>query len=94
MIITQMLFFESSYSWEITFGLALACFALGFLFKSAVIAKQRKRILRLEDEMLSNHSRILALEKKIADNKREMNGAHQDFEFATPRNSGREKKVS
>jgi hypothetical protein len=92
---TQMLFFENSYSWEITFGLALAGFALGFVFKSAVIYKQRKRILRLEDEMLANHARILALEKKIADSKRELNrnGAHEEFEFAQ-RNSGREVKVS
>jgi len=92
---TQMLFFENSYSWEITFGLALAGFALGFIFKSAVIYKQRKRILRLEDEMLANHARILALEKKIADSKRELNGnsVHEDFEFAQ-RNSGREVKVS
>ena len=90
---TQMLFFENSYSWEITFGLALAGFAFGFMFKSAVIYKQRKRILRLEDEMLANHSRILTLEKKIADSKKEVNGVHQDFEFAQ-RNSGREVKVS
>jgi len=90
----QMLFFQSTYSWEITFALALGGFALGFIFKSAVIYKQRKRILRLEDEMLANHSRILALEKKIADNKREMNTTHQDFEFSAQRNPVREKKVS
>jgi hypothetical protein len=90
----QMLFFQKAYSWEVTVGLALAGFALGFIFKSAVIFKQRKRILRLEDEMLANHSRILALEKKVADNKKEVNGARQDFEFTTQRNSGREMKVS
>jgi hypothetical protein len=89
----QMLFFQNSFSWEITFGLALAGFALGYLFKNAVIFKQRKKILRLEDEMLANHSRILTLEKKIADTKREMNGTHQDFEF-TQRKAGREMKVS
>jgi hypothetical protein len=89
----QMLFFQSSYSWEITLGLALAGCCLGFITKHAVIFKQRKRILRLEDEMLANHSRILTLEKKIADNKREMNGVHQDFEFSQ-RTAGREVKVS
>ena len=83
----QMLFFQNSYSWEITFGLAFAGFGLGFLFKSGLIFKQRKRILRLEDEMLSNHSRILTLEKKIAENRR-------DFDFTPQRSSEREVKVS
>jgi hypothetical protein len=48
-------------------GTAIASLALGLLYKSALVAKQKKRILHLEDEMLSNHSTILALEKKISD---------------------------
>lgn len=63
----------------ITVSFAIAGFVFGFLFKSLVIRKQRKRILQLEDEMLSSHSRILALEKRIADYKAEKT-AHQDFE--------------
>ena len=37
---------------------AAATFAAGYLIKTAVLLKQRKRILRLEDEMLANHARI------------------------------------
>lgn len=68
-MITNLIFAAGSYSWETTFGIAILCFFFGFIFKSAVIFKQRKKILRLEDEMLDNHSRILSLEKKLADNK-------------------------
>ena len=46
-------------------------FALGFLFKSAVIAKYKKRVTNLEDEMLSSHSHILELEQQVADLKEE-----------------------
>jgi hypothetical protein len=77
----NLIFINSSYSWETTFGLAIVCFALGFIFKSGVINKQRKRILNLEDEMISNHSRILSLEKKIADGKSEKGSHHSDLEI-------------
>lgn len=46
-------------------------FVVGYLFKSGVIAKHKKRILSLENEMLSNHSRILELEKQITELKNE-----------------------
>jgi len=46
-------------------------FALGFLIKSAAIAKHKKRIITLEDEMLNNHSRILDLEKQLAEHREE-----------------------
>jgi len=39
-------------------------FAIGILLKYGIFFKQRRRILKLEDEMLANHSRILSLEKK------------------------------
>lgn len=42
-------------------------FVIGYLLKSGVIAKHKKRILNLENEMLSNHSRILELEKQITE---------------------------
>jgi len=77
----NLIFIDSSYSWETTFGLAIVCFALGYIFKSGVIYKQRKRILNLEDEMISNHSRILSLEKKIADSKSEKGSQHPDLEI-------------
>lgn len=43
----------------------VAGFVLGFFIRSAAIAKHKKRVISLEDEMLSNHSRILDLEKQI-----------------------------
>ncbi|MGI8951227.1 MAG: hypothetical protein ACR2FN_06545 [Chitinophagaceae bacterium] len=46
-------------------GAMLAGAVLGYLFKLVLLAKKNGRILTLEDEMLSNHSRILSLEKKI-----------------------------
>jgi hypothetical protein len=77
----NLIFINNSYSWEITFGLAIVCFALGYIFKTGVIYKQRKRILNLEDEMISNHARILSLEKKIADGKFEKGSKHSDLEI-------------
>jgi len=80
-MIANLIFIDSSYSWEVTFGLAIVCFALGFIFKSGVISKQRKRILSLEDEMISNHAKILSLEKKLADSKPEKGSQHTDLEI-------------
>ena len=80
-MLSELVFVDNSYSWEVTAGLAIAGFALGLIFKSSVIYKQRKRILQLEDEMLSNHSRILSLEKRIAEHKAEKNNTHQDYEL-------------
>jgi hypothetical protein len=48
-------------------GAAVAGFVVGYLVKIAIIAKQKRQILKLEDEMLANHSRILSLEKKISE---------------------------
>ncbi len=50
---------------------AIVSFGLGFLYKRILIVKQKKRILRLEDEMLLNHAHILELEKTVAELKRE-----------------------
>lgn len=46
-------------------------FVFGFLIKSAAIAKHKKRVITLEDEMLNNHSRILDLEKQLAEHREE-----------------------
>lgn len=93
-MIARLIFANTSYSWEITFGLAIAGFVLGFIFKSGVIRKQRKRILQLEDEMLASHSRILALEKRIADYKSEKNNQQQDFELITHKAKDQNLKIS
>jgi hypothetical protein len=57
-------------------------FIIGYFVKSGVIAKHKKRVLGLENEMLSNHSRILELEKKIADLKNDQS-RRQDKEGGT-----------
>ncbi len=49
----------------------IAGFVAGFLLRIAVNARQKKNLLKLEDEMLNNHSRILSLEKKISNLERE-----------------------
>jgi hypothetical protein len=41
-------------------------FITGFLIRVAINAKQKRKILKLEDEMLKNHSNILKLETKIS----------------------------
>lgn len=38
---------------------------LGFFFRSNQIAKCRKRILTLENEMLNNHAEILKLQQEL-----------------------------
>jgi cell division protein FtsB len=43
---------------------------MGFYFRSSQIAKSRKRIIYLENEMLRNHAEILKLQQEIAINER------------------------
>ena len=76
-MIANFIFIHGSYSWETTFGLAIVCFALGLIFRYGLISKQRKKILSLEDEMVNNHARILALEKKL--NESRPDSQHKDF---------------
>ena len=89
----SILLVQDSFSLLVVCGVAVISFGLGLLFKSAVVTKQRKRILRLEDEMLSNHAQILALEKKIAEGRKETNGVQHDYDLSS-RKSDRELKVS
>ncbi|HVX25352.1 MAG TPA: hypothetical protein VHB70_03365 [Parafilimonas sp.] len=77
----NLIFIHGSYSWETTFGLAIVCFVLGFIFRSGLIYKQRKKILSLEDEMVNNHARILALEKKLNESKPD--NQHPDLEVVS-----------
>jgi hypothetical protein len=83
-MIIDLLSIKNALSWQIVLGLVIIAFGLGFMVKSAVIFRQRKRILRLEDEMLANHSRILTLEKKVSEGRKESNGVHKDYDFASP----------
>lgn len=44
---------------------------LGYLFRKAKLMKSQKRVLSLENEMLSNHAEILHLQQEIAKNLKE-----------------------
>lgn len=44
--------------------LVLGSFLVGFLLRSSQIKKNRKKVLELENEMLSNHADILQLQKE------------------------------
>ena len=83
-MIIDLLSIKNSLSWQIVLGLIVIAFGLGFMVRSAIILRQRKRILRLEDEMLANHSRILTLEKIVSEVRKETNGVHQKYDFASP----------
>jgi len=55
---------------------AVIGFVIGLLVKSGVVAKHKKRVLSVENEMLSSHSRILELEKQVTELKNEMAKLH------------------
>jgi hypothetical protein len=42
-------------------------FIAGYLVRLGITAQHKKRVLNLEEEMLTSHSRILELEKHITD---------------------------
>jgi hypothetical protein len=48
---------------------------MGFLFRSSQIAKCKKRILSLENEMLNNHAEILKLQQELVTLKNDGGGA-------------------
>jgi hypothetical protein len=79
MYLADFLFFNAPYSETTVIGCMLLGVTAGFLIRSAIVFKQRKRILRLEDEMLSNHARILSLEKRVSEAKKEHKSSH-DYE--------------
>ncbi|HEX5155267.1 MAG TPA: hypothetical protein VFW07_27685 [Parafilimonas sp.] len=69
-----------SFTWITVVLTGVIAFILGFIIKSTIVYKQRKRILRLEDEMLSNHSRILELEQIATEVHKEKTGSPQDYD--------------
>lgn len=79
-------------NWVSIVAAAIIAFGLGMLFKSAMVMKQRKRILRLENEMLANHANILELEKRLAEVKKEKTGGQPSYEM--PLKSDRGLKAS
>jgi hypothetical protein len=76
---------------------SICFFGLGLLFKNGLIAKSNKRVLKLEDEMLANHARILSLEKKITELETENSALRPLSELHSVRDkkfSDRELKIS
>ncbi len=66
MNMTTMLILPQSFTILSVAGAGIAGLCMGALIKTGVVAKQKKRMLHLEDEMLKNHARILKLEKSNA----------------------------
>lgn len=58
-------------------GVGIAGICVGALIKTGILAKQKKRMLQLEDEMLKNHARILKLEKNNAALKEDLKKAQK-----------------
>jgi uncharacterized membrane protein YgaE (UPF0421/DUF939 family) len=54
-------------------GLFVAGLVAGYLLRIMQRNKSKHRLLKLEDEMLRNHAKILSMEKIISDLKRENN---------------------
>ena len=69
-----------SFTWVTVVLTGVIAFILGFIIRSTIVYKQRKRILRLEEEMLGNHSRILELEQAITEAHKDKSGAQQDYD--------------
>jgi hypothetical protein len=78
---TISILLDGSFSIFTIFGFAVAGFIGGFLIRIAINAKQKRHLLKMEDEMLSNHSRILSLEKKIS----KLQSENQELSQSAPR---------
>jgi archaellin len=92
---TKLSFFlalPDSYSFITVAFIAIAALAAGVLIKFGILAKARSRVLRLENEMLSNHARILKLEKKLTDLQAENSKLGGDMQGK--KISGLERKIS
>lgn len=77
-----LIFLLSSFSFSTLLVTGIGSFLLGLLFKQALLMKQKSKILNLEDEMLSNHSRILSLEKRLVELKKDpINGHNNNNHF-------------
>ena len=75
MFITQLadvFALSPAYSILTVAGAAGIGFIIGMVIKSGVIAKHKKRVLSVENEMLSSHSKILELEKQVTELKNEI----------------------
>lgn len=81
------LLITGTYSFASVIAIAIAAACAGYLMKMTKIAVAKKRILKLEDEMLANHARILKLQKKLT----ELEAENKNQDDAT--NAGNIKKM-
>lgn len=65
-MILLTLAFSNSFSILTVAAAGFGGIVIGALYKTLALKKSKKKILRLEDEMLANHSRILKLEEANA----------------------------
>lgn len=78
---TISILLDGSFSIFSIFGFAIVGFIGGFLMRLAINSKQKRHLLKMEDEMLSSHSRILTLEKKIS----KLQSENQELSKTAPR---------
>jgi cell division protein FtsB len=57
-------------------GLVVSAAFLGFIFRSRQIVSLRRKVIELENEMLSNHSEILDLQRENASLEQQMKQMH------------------
>ena len=57
-------------------GMVVAACLLGFVFRSQQIRSLKKKVIELENEMLSNHSEILDLQRENASLELQMKQLH------------------
>lgn len=59
-----MLLIELSFDVTMLVGAIIVAFAVGFLFRSAQLKKQKNKVGELEKEMMANHAEILELQQE------------------------------
>jgi hypothetical protein len=85
-IIAAVMLFADTYSLITLSGVAVCSGFFGFFISWGALAYEKRRVLMLEDEMLSDHARILSLQKKNVQLQNEIQrlNVQQGFEERVP----------
>ena len=59
-----MLLIKLTLDLSVLIGITAVAFFLGFIFRTAQLKKQKKRVGKLEKEMMANHAEILELQQE------------------------------
>jgi len=70
-----MLLIKLSIDVSLLVGAIVAAFVIGFLFRSAQLKKQKKRVNELEKEMMASHAEILELQQEKQVLEKQLKGA-------------------